>query len=117
MRNTRRKNYIINYKFLKNYKDLIFIGLEKEYEDLKKEVPNLEFYNCKNFLEVAEIIKASKFYLGNLSFGYTIAEGLKVPRLLESVPEFPLDYPNGKDGYDFYFQEHFEKLFNYLYDL
>ena len=30
MRNTRRKNYIINYKFLKNYKDLIFIGLEEE---------------------------------------------------------------------------------------
>jgi len=117
MRNTRRKNYIINYKFLKNYKDLIFIGLEEEYEDLKKEVPNLEFYNCKNFLEVAEIIKASKFYLGNLSFGYTIAEGLKVPRLLESVPEFPLVYPNGKEAYDFYFQEHFEKLFNHLYDL
>ena len=117
MRNTRRKNCIINYKFLKNYKDLIFIGLEDEYEDLKKEVPNLEFYNCKNFLEVAEIIKASKFYLGNLSFGYTIAEGLKVPRLLESVPEFPLVYPNGKEAYDFYFQEHFEKLFNHLYDL
>ena len=117
MRNTRRKNYLINYKFLKNYKDLVFIGLEEEYEDLKKEVPNLEFYNCKNFLEVAEIIKASKFYLGNLSFGYTIAEGLKVPRLLESVPEFPLVYPNGKEAYDFYFQEHFEKLFSYLYNL
>ena len=117
MRNTRRKNYIVNYKFLKNYKDLLFIGLEDEFKDLKKEVPNLEFYNCENFLEVAEIIKASKFFLGNLSFGYTIAEGLKVPRLLESVPEFPLVYPNGLNAYDFYFQSHFEKLFDKLYNL
>ena len=117
MRNTRRKNYITNYKFLKSYKDLLFIGLENEYNDLKKEVPNLDFYNCKDFLEVAEIIKASKFFLGNLSFGYTIAEGLKVPRLLESVPEFPLVYPNGINAYDFYFQTHFEKLFDDLYNL
>ena len=117
MRNTRRKNYIVNYKFLKNYNDLLFIGLENEYSDLKKEVPNLEFYDCKDFLEVAEIIKASKFFLGNLSFGYTIAEGLKVPRLLESVPEFPLVYPNGINAYDFYFQSHFEKLFDDLYNL
>ena len=117
MRNTRRKSYIINYKFLKNYKDLLFIGLENEYKDLKKEVPNLEFYDCKDFLEVAEIIKASKFFLGNLSFGYTIAEGLKIPRLLESVPEFPLVYPNGFNAYDFYFQSHFEKLFDDLYNL
>ena len=117
MRNTRRKNYITNYKFLKNYKDLLFIGLEEEFKDLKKEVPNLEFYNCKDFLEVAEIIKSSKFFLGNLSFGYTIAEGLKVPRLLESVPEFPLVYPNGDNAYDFYFQSHFEKLFDQLYNL
>mgnify|MGYP001258991263 CR=1 FL=1 len=117
MRNTRRKNYLTNYKFLRGYKDLLFIGLEEEYKDLKKEVPNLEFYNCRDFLEVAEIINASKFFLGNLSFGYTIAEGLKVPRLLESVPEFPLVYPNGINAYDFYFQTHFEKLFDDLYNL
>ena len=117
IRNVRRKNYFINYKFLKKYENLLFIGLNDEYEDLKKEVPNLEFYDCKDFLEMAQIIKSSKLFLGNLSFGYTIAEGLKIPRLLESVPEFPLVYPNGKNAYDFYFQEHFEKLFSYLYYL
>ncbi len=117
MRNVRRKNYFTNYQFLKKYESLLFIGLNDEYEDLKKEVPNLEFYDCKDFLEMAQIIKSSKLFLGNLSFGYTIAEGLKIPRLLESVPEFPLVYPNGKNAYDFYFQEHFEKLFSYLYYL
>ena len=117
MRNVRRKNYFTNYKFLKKYENLLFIGLNDEYENLKKEVPNLEFYDCKDFLEMAQIIKSSKLFLGNLSFGYTIAEGLKIPRLLESVPEFPLVYPNGKNAYDFYFQEHFEKWFSYLYYL
>ena len=111
MRSTRRKNIFINYKFINNYKDILFIGLEEEYLDLKKEIPNLEFYDCKNFLEAAEIIKSSKFFIGNSSFGFTIAEGLKIPRLMESFPEFPVIYPNGGLGYDFYFQVHFEHLF------
>ena len=115
MRSLRRKNYLINYKFLNNYKDIIFLGLENEFSDLKKDIPNLQFYNCKNFLEMAEIIKNSKIFIGNLSFGYTLAEGLKVPRLLESNPEFPLVYPNGGKGYDFYYQNHFEELFKKLY--
>ena len=116
IRSKRRKNFLINYKFLSNFKDLIFLGLKNEYLDLKKEVPNLEFYDCKDFLEMAEIIKNSKVFIGNLSFGYTLAEGLKVPRLLESNPEFPLVYPNGGRGYDFYFQNHFEMLFKKLYE-
>ena len=62
MRNTRRKNYFTNYKFLKKYDNLLFIGLNDEYKDLKKEVPNLEYYDCKNFLEMAQIIKSGKFF-------------------------------------------------------
>ena len=115
MRTKRRKNYLINYNFLKDYKDVLFLGLKEEYEDLQKEIPNLNFFDCKDFLEMAEIINSSKIFIGNLSFGYTLAEGLKKPRLLESGPDFPLVYPNGKDGYDFYFQSHFEKNFKKLY--
>jgi len=114
-RSARRHNFYINYKFLEKYNNLLFIGLKYEYELLKKEVPNLEFYDCKDFLEMAEIIKSSKFFLGNLSLGYSIAEGLKVPRLLEGFAEFPSMYPSGKNAYDFFFQGHFEKWFNYLY--
>ena len=117
LRSLRRQSHFINYKFMSKYNNLLFVGLEEEYKNLKKEVPNLEFYNCKDFLEMAEIIKSSKFFLGNLSFGYAMAEGLKVPRLLESCPDFPTMYPNGKNAFDFYFQEHFEKLFDNLYRL
>ena len=114
IRSKRRKNYLINYNFINNYKNILFLGLKSEYEDLKKEIPNLEFYDCKDFLEMAQIIRSCKLFIGNLSFGYTLAEALKKPRLLESGPGFPLVYPNGADAFDFYFQEHFEDNFKKL---
>ena len=108
---------IMLHHLLKKYENLLFTGLNHEYKILKEEVPNLQFYDCKDFLEVAQIIKSSKFFLGNLSFGFPVAEALKVPRLLEGSPEFPLVYPHGKHAYEFYFQGHFEKWFNHLYYL
>ena len=99
------------------YENILFLGLKSEYDDLKIEVPNLEFYDCKDFLEAAQIIKSSNFFIGNSSFGFTIAEGLKVPRIMESYPDFPVIYPNGNHGYDFYFQVHFEELCKKLYKL
>mgnify|MGYP001185615773 CR=1 FL=1 len=44
----------------------------------------------------------------------TIAEALKIPRLLESSPHFPAAQVHGKNAYDFYFQVHFEKFFKFL---
>ena len=116
LRSSRRKNALISYKFLNNFQNIVFVGLKEEFIDLKNDIKNLEFHNCKNFLEMAEIIKSSKIFIGNLSFGYTLAEGLKVPRLLESNPDFPLVYPNGGNGYDFYYQNHFENIFRKLYN-
>ena len=113
-RTFRFRNSFINYNFLKDNKDLIFIGLEDEYLDLKKHIPYLEIYDPKNFYEVAQLIKSCKFFIGNMSIFYPIAEALKVPRLLEACPEFPVVQPVGKDAFDFYFQPHFEKWFNYL---
>ena len=115
IRTKKRRNYLINYNFLENYNDVLFLGLIDEYKALKKEIPNLEFFDCKDFLEMAQIINSSKIFIGNLSFGFTLAEALKKPRLLESGPDFPLVYPNGKNAYDFYFQDHFEKYFKKLY--
>ena len=51
MRSTRRKNTFINYKFLNNFKDVL-LGLQEEYDDLKKEIPNLDYYDFpKTFLK------------------------------------------------------------------
>jgi hypothetical protein len=110
-RSPRYRNAYLNYKFLKNTKNLLCIGLKEEFQDLKREINNLEFYDCKDFLEMAEIIKASKFYVGNMSFQYVISDALKIPRVLEASPDFPVHFPIGKDAFDAYHQNHFEKFF------
>ena len=108
LRSLRRQNDHITYNFMDQYENLLFIGLYDEYLDLKKQITKLKFYECNDFLEMAEIINSCKLFVGNLSFGYTIAEALKTPRLLESYLDFPLVYPNGPKAHEFYFQTHFE---------
>ena len=114
-RSLRRQNHLINYKFLNKYEDVYFVGVKNEYEELKKEINNLIFYDCESFLEMASIIQSSKIFIGNASLGFTLAEGLKTPRLLESCPWSSPQQVHGKNGYDFFFQSHFEKFFNILY--
>ena len=113
-RSSRYRNAYINYKFLKNTKNLLCIGLKDEFQDSKKDINDLEFHECKDFLEMAEIIKASKFFIGNMSLQYIISEALKVPRLLEASPDYPVAFPVGSNAFDAYHQNHFEKFFRYL---
>ena len=118
VRTFRSRNHFINYKFLNNFhKDLIFLGLKDEYEDLKQQIPKLNFYEPLDFYDMAKIINSSKFFLGNQSAAFAIAEGLKVPRLLECRPDFPVVQPIGGHCYDFYYQIHFKKFFNDLFKL
>ena len=116
-RTFRYRNNLINYKFLNNYDNLYFVGTLDEFSDLKRIVKNLNFYDCKDFLDMANIVKSSKFVLANSSITFPIAEGLNKPRLLESCPDFPAAQPHGKNAFNFYFQTHFENFFSYLNDL
>ena len=116
LRSLRYQNHYINYEFLNKYNEIYFLGTFKEYENLKQSIKNLHFYDCKDFLEMASIIKCCKLFIGNSSLGFTLAEGLKVPRLLESYPWNPSQQVHGENAFDFYFQTHFEKFFNLLYN-
>ena len=113
-RSPRYRNSFLNYNFLKNKKNIMCIGLKEEYDDLKKDIINLEFYDCKDFLEMAEILNSCKFYIGNMSLQYIISEGLKIPRLLEASPDFPVSFPIGINSFDAYHQSHFENFFRKL---
>ncbi len=35
---------------MKNYESALFVGIKEEFDDLKKQIPNLEFYDPKEFL-------------------------------------------------------------------
>ncbi len=104
----------ISYAFLKDYTNITHIGLKEEYEDLKKEVPNLKHKPVNNFLELAAVIAGCKFFIGNQSFPFAVAEALKVNRILEVYFECPNVIPEGSNGYDFCYQPQFEKIFKEL---
>ncbi len=110
VRTFRARSQFINYDFLKEYPNILFIGLPDEYEDFKKSVPNAEYYNPKDFKELAEVIYSSRFFIGNQSFTYALAEAMKAPRILEGFPEFPVVHPIGSNGKDAFFQDYFEKI-------
>ena len=105
----------IEYKFLKKYKNKIFIGVPEEYVDLRQQLPELEYHPVNDFLEMASIINGCRLFIGNQSFPFSIAEGLKVNRLLEVCYQIPNVIVEGKGGHDFFFQEHFEKAVDLLY--
>ncbi|MDF3077791.1 MAG: hypothetical protein K0S09_1680 [Sphingobacteriaceae bacterium] len=113
-RSSRYQNSLIDYSFLAKYDNLEFVGIESEYNELRKNIPNLRWLQVPDFLRLAEIIAGCKFFIGNQSFPFSLAEGLKRPRILETYFNAPNVIPEGRDGYDFYFQEHFESLVKYL---
>ena len=109
-RSMRYRNPVVNFSFLARYQNLIFLGIQEEYEDLALQVPRLKWVKVANFKQMAEAIAGCKFFIGNQSFAFALAEGLKVPRVLETYYHVPNVIPEGEGGHDFYFQNHFEAL-------
>lgn len=104
----------ISYNFLSAYANISFVGLKEEYEDLKNQIPELKYIPVNNFLEFAQVIAGCKFFIGNQSFPFAVAEALKVPRALEVYFECPNVIPEGGDAYDFCYQPQFEKIVRQL---
>ncbi len=113
-RSSRYNNALVSYSFLSNYKNVVFVGVESEYSEMKNDIPGLKWQQVNDFLQLAEIIAGCKLFIGNQSFPYSLAEGLKVNRLLEVFYQIPNVMPEGPGGYDFCFQKHFEWLVNDL---
>lgn len=107
-RTARYTNQFVSYYFLEQYKDhLIFAGLEKEYWEFRNQwgLDGLQLLKVKDFLELAYMIKNCKFFIGNQSMCFGIAEALKVPRILEMCPYAPNIHPVGANAHYFKFQE------------
>ena len=104
----------IRYDFLKEHPSITFLGLPDEFEDMKTMIPHLKYRNVTNFLELAQIIAGCRFFIGNQSFPFAVAEALKVKRALEVYFECPNVIPEGEYGYDFSYQPQFEKIVRQL---
>lgn len=113
-RSFRYRTLGISYRFLSKYKNLKFLGLPEEFENMKIQIPTIEYIKVNNALEMAEIIAGCKFFIGNQSFPFSIAEALKVKRVLEVNNENPNVIVDGDNGFDFCFQQQFEKIISEL---
>jgi hypothetical protein len=113
-RSSRYHSPGISYSFLQKYPRLIFVGVPDEFAEMKKQLPSLQYQPVKHFLELASVIAGSRLFIGNQSFPFSLAEALKVKRVLEVYHQCPNVIPEGGNAYDFCYQPQFEKIVNDL---
>ena len=99
----RYRNSEIDYSILKDIPNMWFVGLLEEYDFFKNRhgLDNLNFYKVKDALEMAQVIASAKFYFGNQTFGFSIAEALKIPRALEAFEPASVVVPSAPTGMDY----------------
>jgi hypothetical protein len=115
-RSSRYRMPYIDYSFLRKYPNVCFVGLAEEYLEMKQQIPSLRFLETCNFYELATLISGSRLFIGNQSFPFSIAEALKVNRLLEVCYKIPNVIVSGRNGFDFCFQKQFEYLVKTRYE-
>lgn len=81
---------------LEGLDNLVFVGHESEFK--KAKVERARFIPTENHLELAALIHGARLFLGTISFPYAIAEGLKVPRLVELCFRNLNAFPVGAQG-------------------
>jgi hypothetical protein len=109
-RSFRYRAPTIKYDFLGKQENIHFVGLDDEFEDIKKSIPSIKRIKATNAIELAKIIAGCKFFIGNQSFPFSLAEALKVKRVLEVCHTTPNVIVAGDDAYDFCFQPQFEQI-------
>lgn len=111
-RTSRYQNPYLHYYFLSKYKngELSFIGTESEYNEFCKkwELNNVAYHKTGDFLEVLNYLRQSNGFLGNQSACWHIADGIKMPRVLEYSPHYPNTHPTGGGGYAAMYQSPLE---------
>jgi len=117
-RTERYNNILISYNFLKQYGDnVMFIGLPNEHEIFckqnKLDIPRLE---ASDYLEIAIALYNCKLYIGGQSSIFQVAEGLKIPRVLEVCNSIPNVIGSGPGFYDFLTQKALEYYVNKLFN-
>lgn len=115
----RYRNQFIHYFFLKEYQNqLLFTGTPLEHQEFcEKWELDIPLLGVSDFLELAQVMKESKFLLGNQSFCWNLNRAMNLPSILELFPNAPNCTPFvGNKNYGFYHQTaleyYFKKLIN-----
>lgn len=115
-RTERYQNPYIDFNFLKQYADiLVFVGTPQEYNIFCQQWSIEPAYlHVENFLELGWALSVCKFFVGNQSFCWHLADGMKILRILEVCTQYPNTFPTGANGHSFVTQNALEYQFNQL---
>lgn len=104
----RYRNAAIDYSIVNSITNsqVCFVGLPSEYDDFtqRNQLSNVTHVPVSNALELARCIKSSRFFLGNQSLAFSIAEAMKVDRALEVCEICPNVVPIGGNAHEYLFQ-------------
>lgn len=97
----RHRDIKLNWHHLKSYEGkYLFVGQKDEYRKFKRMSHlKIDFHQTNSILELAQIVKGSKLFIGNQSLGFAIAESLKHPRILEVSYQEANVMPQTYNGY------------------
>lgn len=109
-RTQRHRNQFISYSFLNKFaKNIVFAGVRQEWDLFKNECPGCaEWIEFEDLLKMANAFNSCKFFIGNQGMPYTLAESMKINRLLEANTDAPNNIPFTPNGKDALSQEGFE---------
>lgn len=99
-RSTRYHGKAMNWDYLlHDFTDIIFVGFKDEYDVFYNQTGvKCDFYQVRNMLDMARLIKASSAFVGNQSLGFALAEALKVNRIQELCTWVPNVVPQSWNG-------------------
>ncbi|WP_149108655.1 glycosyltransferase family protein [Limnoglobus roseus] len=87
-RSARYRNTRFPWKrvYEKYRREAVFVGLPDEHADFCRNVGPVSYAYTENLLQLAEVVQGCELYVGNQSAPFAVAEGLKVPTILEIGP-------------------------------
>ena len=115
-RSSRYQNLFFDYSQLSKYENVYFVGVESEFKALRLHNPNIIHLQVPNFCKMAEYIANCKLFIGNQSMAFSIAEQLKVPRILEQYAHAPNVIPQGGEYFVCHTKEQFNKAISITLD-
>jgi hypothetical protein len=111
-RTTRYNNFFIDYTVLDKYENVYFVGTEKEFKRLSIHNDKITHLKVSNALEMAQYIAGCKLFIGGQSLAFSIAEQMKVKRILEQYIYAPNVIPQGGEWFTFHTDEQFKTILN-----
>lgn len=115
-RSSRYRNTLINYAYLNKYDNVIFLGVPSEYDDFVKSCPAAKYIPTLNALEFALILRECKLFISNQTMAFSIAEAMKIDRILEVGQMCPNVIPHTQNGRDVIHHPGFINAIEYFMD-